>query len=364
MSIPARSGDDPVGASFKKFLRKAEGYGGRYAVFARAVLDDSDLLAIASHARGPIADLMMAVVQFTVRAHDDRQYMVLFDEKLPGEATEGFLQHLFRECCFKYRAEISESLGARRLQTNDPGRNAALVVGLGEVARRRGRLEPVRLIDVGASAGFQLIFDRFEYSFSALGAEVCRISKPGVFSPESGARIATRVHGSWSGKLPETIPDIIGRVGVDQHPLDVASAEARLWCRSFIWPEETARARLVDSALGMARDADLRMVKADVLDALPKFLHRWGGGLTCIFHSHTRAQMTPADALRFDELLDVAVEKYGCVNIGLEGRWGELPTPAFESPNQTYAGLYVRASREPRDLIGIACSHGEWIEFR
>jgi hypothetical protein len=93
------------------------------------------------------------------------------------------------------------------VQTNEPGRCVALLGGFLEVARVTGM--PLRLLEVGASAGLNLRFDRYRYELgderwgpedsplvirSASPALAARRSTPRSRSPP--ARAATR--GRWT----------------------------------------------------------------------------------------------------------------------------------------------------------------------
>ena len=57
-------------------------------------------------------------------------------------------------------AQVRE-LAAHPCQTNEVGRTVPLLVGLAEVTRRTG--EPLHLMEIGASAGLNLLVDRFRF---------------------------------------------------------------------------------------------------------------------------------------------------------------------------------------------------------
>jgi hypothetical protein len=98
-------------------------------------------------------------------------------------------------------------------QTNEVGRSAVLMSGLLAVADRF-RL-PLRLFELGASAGLNLQLDRYGYRLGGIVAG-CEHS-PLRLEPE------------WRGPPPpEARPEISGRLGVDLDPVDPVSAREQL----------------------------------------------------------------------------------------------------------------------------------------
>ena len=59
----------------------------------------------------------------------------------------------------QHEAELTEVMLTRRTQTNEPARCATLLPALAALP------EPLALIEVGASAGLTLLFDRYSYDY-------------------------------------------------------------------------------------------------------------------------------------------------------------------------------------------------------
>lgn len=152
-------------------------------------------------------------------------------------------------------ARMSDELTRRSLQTNEPLRCAALLPALSLISG------PLALVELGASGGLCLYPDRYDYRFvrgreertvTALGgpalelrSRLCGDSTPGLHSPE-----------------------IVWRVGVDVHPLDVSRPEDAAWLRALVWPGETGRAERIEAAITIAAAEAPTMIRGDALDVL------------------------------------------------------------------------------------------------
>lgn len=122
-----------------------------------------------------------------------------------------------------------ESLRAaldRPPQTNEVGRSAALIGGL-LIACLQFDL-PIRLFEIGSSAGLNLRPDRYRYRY--LGGEWGLADSP------------VRIDNAWLGELPPTATvRIVERHGYDIAPIDVTSPDGELNALSYIWPDQTDR---------------------------------------------------------------------------------------------------------------------------
>lgn len=126
------------------------------------------------------------------------------------------------------------------LQTNEVGRSAALLGGFLAVARSG---LPLRVLEVGASAGLNLHFDRFRYE-----------AGDQAFGP---ADAPVRFVDAWTGAVPAlTTPlTVAERRGCDARPLDPADPDDRLRLRASLWPDQVERRRRLEAALVVAATA-------------------------------------------------------------------------------------------------------------
>jgi hypothetical protein len=150
---------------------------------------------------------------------------------------------------------VRATMLARSTQTNEPGRCLALLTALGTMEG------PLGLIEVGSSAGLCLYPDRYSYEFD--GRPV-------------GTRSAVHLTCTTTGPVPvpDRLPDVVARVGIDRNPLDPADPDDRAWLRTLIWPGPNAAARLrrLDAAAGIAASQPATALTGDLLDRLPDAL--------------------------------------------------------------------------------------------
>ena len=175
------------------------------------------------------------------------------------------------------RTHVVELRAALELapQTNEPGRSVPLLVGIFDAVRRSG-LDSIRLLEVGASAGLNLLVDRF------------RIGGQGWASgpADSALQLPAAVEGTV---LPMRYR-IVSRRGCDLAPVDATSVEGRLRLTSFVWPHDLHRHERLRAALAVAAahpvtvDAAAAAAWLDEQLALPVD----DGVLTVIWHSITR----------------------------------------------------------------------------
>ena len=138
-------------------------------------------------------------------------------------------------------------------QTNEPGRSGALMLGLMEVARRHG--PKIELLEIGSSAGLNLLIDR--YGFDLGGTRMGQTDAPVTIRPE------------WRGEPPAAVPiEFVSVRGCDVQPLDATdpAVEARLL--AYVWPETPARAERLKAAIAMQRERHVDLVRADAADWL------------------------------------------------------------------------------------------------
>lgn len=134
-------------------------------------------------------------------------------------------------------------------QTNEVGRSAVLMSGLLVVADLFG--QPVELLELGASAGLNLLLDRYGYDLG------------GVRAGDPEAELQLRPE--WKGAPPPGAPvEVAGRRGVDLHPLDARRDGDRLL--AYVWPDQAKRLAQLEAALAIAAGSPPEVEPGDAAD--------------------------------------------------------------------------------------------------
>jgi hypothetical protein len=155
----------------------------------------------------------------------------------------------------EHRDRIAELVARRTTQTNEARRTVVTLPALGLVQAEAEA--PLALLEAGASAGLNLLVDRYAY----------RLGEVAAGDPASPVSIECEVLGDLRPPVPTRL-DVAWRIGLDINPLDVREPETRAWLRALVWPEHPDRLELLDAALTVARRDPPLVVRGDLVDDL------------------------------------------------------------------------------------------------
>jgi len=200
----------------------------------------------------------------------------------------------FRDALTEHCAEIRGLIG-RGCQTNEVGRCAALLGGFLEGAHRT-RL-PLRILEIGASAGLNLRWDRYRYEANAIGWG----------DEHSPVRF---VHFFDVAPPLDRTVEVMERKGCDLVPIDPTSEDGALALRSFIWADQLGRLSRLDGAIEIAQQTPLTVERADAAT----FLERELAGskpdvATVVYHSVFLQYLTDEMRSRIDSIIHEAVSR-------------------------------------------------------
>ena len=136
-----------------------------YALLARHVATRAPLLALARECRPgqPIPNLLFAAVRRLVADEPDTP-LGQFYGRAPRHRPSQELPQAFEKLCTVHAEQIVDLVRSRNVQTNEVGRCSHLMPAFGVIAQATG--QDLALIDIGAGAGLNLLWNRFDYRYS------------------------------------------------------------------------------------------------------------------------------------------------------------------------------------------------------
>lgn len=229
-------------------------------------------------------------------------------------------------------------------QTNEPARSANFMAALLVLADRFGL--PFELLEIGSSAGLNLLIDRFRYDLGGVTA-----------GPEDAS---VTIRPAWRGPPPPTASVQIGNVrGVDIAPIDVTDPAAAERLMAYIWVDAPERTTRVEAAIGMIATQPVDLVRADAADWIETRLAEPQAPGTCRVLMHSIVwQYLPA---RTQARITSAIEAAGAATAS------DRPLAWIRmEPDYVRRGIEVHARAWP-DLperqLARTHPHGMWIEW-
>ena len=178
----------------------------------------------------------------------------------------------FREALVEHEAWLVDWVAAQPVQTNEVQRSWGLLPAFLGVAGDR----PLDLIELGASGGLNLCWDRHRYRYgdSAWGPDGASLELSGD------------ARGGPPPELFDARVEVRSRLGVDRRPVDVTTEQGARVLEAFVWADQAERLQRLRRAIDVVRAAPPRLVEGDYVEMLPDLLAgREGDGLTVVYHS-------------------------------------------------------------------------------
>jgi hypothetical protein len=246
-----------------------------------------------------------------------------------------------REVLTEHAAELRAGLG-QAPQTNEVGRAAALIGGLHHVTAHQQR--PLRLVEIGASAGLNLRADHFRVELGG-GEGVGPAGSPVV------------LRDAWRGSLPplQAAPSVVDRLGCDPSPVDPTTASGRELLTSYVWADQTERLDRLRAALEVAARVPAMVEAAGAGDFLER-LDLVPGTTTVLWHSVVWQYLSGSEQdrvrARIEALGAQAEPRQGFAHLAFEPRG-----PADGDSYEFRVTLQLWPGGEAQ-LLGTAAPHG------
>ena len=335
-------------------------YSRLYRRISHVVAANDDVLDLVRTAprRAHQPTVLLGAVHFLVLGGLDHPLAAVYAGSSDADA-DADVGPLFVDLCLTYRDEILALLATRHTNTNEVGRSAVIGPALTTVALRLG--PRLGLVDVGCSAGLNLLCDRYLLDYGTAGR---------TGPADATVRIACEVIG---GGVPvaSTLPEIGSRVGLDRDPIDLNDADEARWLLACIWPD-TGRLDRARLALQGAREHPPRLVRGDAVDdvtavtdslpadVIPVVLTTWAlAYLSAERRVEFRARLAAASMAR--PIAWVSAEGPGVVDF-----FNDIDEPPdIGGAQASVLGLVVFRNGVPEPHhLGFVHPHGTWIDWR
>jgi hypothetical protein len=230
------------------------------------------------------------------------------------------------------------------VQTNEVQRSWVLLPLFLRVAERTGA-EALELVELGPSAGLNLVWDRYRYRFVGgnWGSDSARLTLEG------------RERAPVPARLLGLRPELVRRVGIDQAPIDVTTEEGARLLTCFVWADQRARIERLRAAIAALREDPPELVAGDLAESLPGVLERRrAGALTVVFQTAVLGYVDDDTRQQLREALAAA------------GARAPLAFVSTGRPRGDARSWGLRITYWPggeREFAGHADYHGSWLRW-
>jgi hypothetical protein len=200
------------------------------------------------------------------------------------------------------------------------------------------RANELDVVELGPSAGLNLVWDRYGYAYEA-----------GEWGPaDASLRLSGEERSRVPGALLELQPRVRRRVGIDLRPIDVTTDEGARLLQCFVWSGQEERLERLKRAIEVVRSNPPELVRGDIAEELPQVLE---DRPTIVFQTAVFGYVDETTVLAIRTTLSEPHRSLAFVSAG-GGRTGE----------QAWGMRIFRPGHE-REFVGHADFHGAWLDY-
>lgn len=319
-----------------------------YGRLADGVVQDNNLRAIAARARKgqPHANLLFGAVHFLLLRGAAHPLRAFYPDLNEGRAEPGDPFPAFRDFVAANRTEIESLIAAHVTNTNEVGRSALLHPGFQYLAATSST--PLNLIEIGPSAGLNLIWD--QYGVRYLEGDALRAS----IQPNAELVIECALRGIL---VPPTgpMPAVHHRIGLELNPVDLTNDADRDWLRALIWPDQVSRLTRLDKAIALFRTQSPEIHKGDALALLPDALRAMPEDEpVCIYHTIALYQFSRDMRQALEDILTLAALRRPVWRLSFEG---------VDTARYVLSLIRYHDGTREEQVLANAHPHGSWVEW-
>ncbi|HVZ28089.1 MAG TPA: DUF2332 domain-containing protein [Rhizomicrobium sp.] len=316
-----------------------------YQQLALAIDGDDRIKALASRRRKgqPSANLLLGAVHFLLLKGADHPLRDFYATLGGGNRDEAIFL-LFRDFVIRHESQLLRLIERNVTNTNEVGRSAILRPGFAALAQEEAA--PLHLIEIGPSAGLNLIWDRYGLRYEREGMLLREVS--------GGLTLTCELRGENSPPIAP-LPRIAGRIGLERDPVDLKDADQRDWLRALVWPDQPQRLARLDAAIALYLKDPMPIRHGDALDLLAETLATVPPEeAVCVYHTITVYQFSAAMREALTALLVTAGLRRPVWHLAFE----------FDGGRDYEVRLtHHRDGGSRSRKLGLAQPHGAWLEW-
>lgn len=321
-----------------------------YMRLSEGVRDDPQLRAFAAQAKKgqPQANILFGAVHYLLLRGADHALRRFYPNLNGGVRVEGEdpFPH-FIDFVAKHHDQLVPLIVSKVTNTNEVGRSALLHPAFRAVAKDAG--EPLNLIEIGPSAGLNLIWDRYGVRYHRGTATL------DLPVPNPALVIDCELRGDKDPPLGPT-PRIESRIGLELNPVNLDDAAQRDWLRALVWPDTHGRFERLESALKVYASERPEIRVGSALDLLPDAFRAIPEDRpVCVYHSYVVYQFSIEMREALDSILTLAGLRRPIWRIAVEGK--------VDGTNSIEMIRYHDGVRDAQTLA-LCHPHGRWLDWQ
>lgn len=349
--------DTQVTEAFQWFANVREQESPLYARLSRAVAAQPAVLKPLGPlpAQKHLPVLVLTAIHYIALGGASDPLAAVYRDTAAGLPEQDVLAEQLDSFIRAHAEEMAALIAGRRTQTNEVNRSAVIAPAMRVAARLASG--PFALIEVGASAGLNLHYDRY----------AVRYSDGRAAGPESSpVHLECELRGDLLPPL-DGQPAPVSRTGLDLDPVDVRDEEQVRWLRACLFPDQPARAARLAAAIGVAQQHATPLHSGDLFDVLPPLVEAVPRTVTpLIMHTWVLAYV-PHRLGDFADLLTDLARRRGGPLLWLGAEWPDaLPGRDKEPEDEgtVYALAEVTGGSTTWRTLANAHDHGTWMTWR
>ncbi|MBS4220107.1 DUF2332 domain-containing protein [Bacillus sp. FJAT-49711] len=314
-----------------------------YEHLSLKISEDHDLLELSSHAQEgqPIPNLFLGAVHYLLQSGCNHPLKEYYPSMLESPLNLKSIFSHFKDFCLAFKSDIINLLQTKRVQTNEVRRSAYLYPSFCYMYDKVKK--PLSLIEIGTSAGLQLLWDQYGYSYRNGHHYGDKTSKVQVTAEIRGKQFPARL---------EKIPPVASKVGLDLHVCDITNPKNALWLKSLIWPEHRDRVLLFEKAAQLFIENPVELIEGDGVTLLPDVVEQApADSAICIFHTHVANQMPEELKHKLIKIIKTLGAQRDVFHL-YNNMWDR----------KLHLDSYLNG-REEQHVIGETDGHGRWFEW-